>query len=123
MNKVVLIGRLTQQPDARYTAGGKAVTSFSVACNYRAGDGSERTDYIDCVAWDKLAETVGNHLSKGRLVGVEGRLSVRKYTASDGQQRRVYEVVVSDVHFLDAASTGRRTNDSADFSELGSFIQ
>ena len=121
MNKVILIGRLTQSPDARYTASGKAVSSFSLACNYRLGDGSEKTDYIDCVSWDKLAETVGNHLSKGRLVGVEGRLSVRRYTATDGQQRRVYEVIVSDLHFLDSRKDSPA--DSVDFGQFGTYIQ
>ena len=125
MNKVVLIGRLAQSPEARYTASGKAVTVFAVACNYRAG-GTEKTDYIDCVAWDKLAQTVATHLSKGRLVGIEGRLSVRRYTATDGQNRKVYEVVVSDLHFLDspaATAGGSSSGGGAGFEELGSFVQ
>ena len=124
MNKIVLIGRLAQSPEARYTASGKAVTVFAVACNYRAG-GTEITDYIDCVTWDKLAQTVATHLSKGRLVGIEGRLSVRRYTATDGQNRKVYEVVVSALHFLDSpAGTGggSASGGGAGFEELGSFV-
>ena len=124
MNKVVLIGRLAQSPEMRYTASGKAVSMFSVACNYRSG-GTEKTDYIDCVTWDKLAQTVATYLSKGRLVGIEGRLSVRRYTATDGNNRKVYEVVVSDLHFLDSpAGTGGGSGSGggAGFEELGSWI-
>lgn len=124
MNKVVLIGRLAQSPEARYTASGKAVSTFSVACNYRTG-GTEITDYIDCVAWDKLAQTVTTHLSKGRIVCIEGRLSVRRYTATDGQNRRVYEVVVSNLHFLDspaATAAASASGGGAGFEELGSFV-
>lgn len=124
MNKVVLIGRLAQSPEARYTASGKAVTMFSVAYNYRAG-GTEKTDYIDCVTWDKLAQTVATYLSKGRLVCIEGRLSVRRYTAQDGQNRKVYQVVVSDIHFLDSpAGTGGGSGSGggAGFEELGSIV-
>ena len=124
MNNVVLIGRLAQSPEARYTASGKAVTMFSVACNYRSG-GTEKTDYIDCVTWDKLAQTVATYLSKGRLVCIEGRLSVRRYTAQDGQNRKVYQVVVSDIHFLDSpAGTGGGSGSGggAGFEELGSIV-
>ena len=124
MNKIMLIGRLAQSPEARYTASGKAVTVFAVACNYRAG-GTEITDYIDCVTWDKLAQTVATHLSKGRLVGIEGRLSVRRYTTTDGQNRKVYEVVVSALHFLDspaATAAASASGGGAGFEELGSFV-
>ena len=116
MNKVVLVGRMPQSPDRRYTASGKTMTTFSVACNYKDATGSDKTDFVDCVTWDKLAETVAEHLSKGRLIGVEGRLSVRKYTARDGQQRIAYEVVADNVHFLDAKPDKA---DKADFAALG----
>ncbi|WP_094607703.1 Single-stranded DNA-binding protein A [Sporomusa silvacetica DSM 10669] len=104
MNKVILVGRVVQSPDIRYTQNGKAVCSFSVAVNYQTKV-REETDYIDCVAWDTLAETVGVHLVKGRKVVVEGRLHVRRLDGEDGQKRKVTEVVVRDVEFMDRVET------------------
>lgn len=100
MNKVILVGRVAQSPDIRYTPKGKAVCSFSVAVNYQTKV-REETDYIDCVAWDTLAETIGVLLVKGRKVAVEGRLHVRRLDGEDGQKRKVTEVVVRDVEFMD----------------------
>jgi single-strand DNA-binding protein len=100
VNKVIIVGQLVQNPDVRYTPSGKAVCSFSVAVNYQTKV-REETDYIDCVAWDTLAQTIGNHLIKGRKVAVEGRLHVRRLDGEDGQKRKVTEVVVRDVEFMD----------------------
>ena len=100
MNKVIIIGRLPQDPDLRYTPNGKAVCSFSVAVNFITKV-REETDYIDCVAWDTLAETIGNQLVKGRRVAVEGRLHTRQFEAADGQRKKVTEVVARDVEVLD----------------------
>lgn len=102
-NKVILIGRLTKDPDLRYTQSGVAVSRFSVAVSrpYTNQQGERETDFIDVVAWNKLAETCGNYLRKGRLVAVEGSLQSRSYETQDGQKRRVWEVVARDVRFLD----------------------
>lgn len=110
MNKVILIGRLTRDPELRYTQSGKAVASFTLAVDRRhsknAQDNQPTADFISCVAWDKLAETIGNNLAKGRRVGVEGRMQVRTYDAQDGSKRYVTEVVVNELEFLDAKKDG-----------------
>lgn len=103
LNRIVLIGRLTRDPEMRYTPQGVPVASFSLAVDrsYANQQGQRETDFIDCVAWRKLGETVGNHLTKGRLVAVEGRLQIRSYEAQDGTKRRAAEVVCDNVRFLD----------------------
>ena len=101
MNKVILVGRLAQDPEVRYTQGGKAVASFNLAVN-RFGGGSaqkESADFIPIVAWEKLAEICGNNLTKGSQILVEGRLQIRSYETQDGQKRRVSEVVAQSIEF------------------------
>lgn len=101
-NRIILVGRLTKDPELRYTPSGKAVASFRLAVDRgRGGQGSEReTDFIDVVVWERQAETVSQYLNKGRLVLVEGRLQMRQYDAQDGTRRTVYEVVASLVRFM-----------------------
>lgn len=108
LNKVILIGRLVADPQLRYTQSGKPVVNFRIAVDRRPAPGETEagTDFIDVVAWNKLAETVANFLGKGRLVAVEGRLQVRSYEASDGSRRRVAEVVAGEVRFLDSRRSG-----------------
>jgi single-strand DNA-binding protein len=114
LNKVMLIGRLTRDPEMRYTPSGQPVTSFSIATNrYGAGtDGDRRefTDYHNIVAWNigkrNLAEIVAQYTKKGSLVYVEGRLQTRSWEGQDGQKRRTTEVVANDVQFLDSRSAG-----------------
>jgi single-strand DNA-binding protein len=115
LNKVILIGRLTRDPEVRYTQSGKAVTTFDIAVDRSVinAQGQRETDFIPIVTWGKLAETCGNYLNKGRLVAVDGRLQIRSYETQDGQKRRVAEVVADGVRFLDrgkeptnAAGTG-----------------
>ena len=100
MNKVIIIGKLPQDPDLRYTPNGKAVCSFAVAVSFTTKVRAE-IDYIDCVAWDALAVTIGANLAKGRRVAVEGRLHTRQFETADGQRKKVTEVVARDVEFLD----------------------
>lgn len=105
LNRIVLIGRLTRDPELRYTPSAKAVASFTLAVDRRRNQQGEReTDFIDIVTWGRLAETCSNYLSKGRLVAVEGRLQIRSYQTQDGQKRKVAEVVADGVHFLSAPS-------------------
>ncbi len=101
-NKVILIGRLTKDPELRYTPSGKAVAGFRLAVDRGMSNpqGEKETDFIDIVVWDKQAETVQRYLSKGRLVLVDGRLQMRQYDAQDGTRRTVYEVVAQNVRFL-----------------------
>ncbi|WP_378955831.1 single-stranded DNA-binding protein [Pelosinus sp. sgz500959] len=100
MNKVILVGRLTRDPEVRYTQTGKAVASFSIAVNTGFGD-NKRADFVPIVVWDKLAEICGNNLTKGRNVLVEGRLQISEYE-KDGQKRRTTEVVAQNVEFLES---------------------
>jgi len=103
LNRVVLIGRLTRDPEFRYTPSGVAVASFTLAVErpFVSQSGEREVDFIDIVVWRKLAETVANHLNKGRLVAVDGRLQVRSYETQEGQKRRAAEVVADNVRFLD----------------------
>jgi single-strand DNA-binding protein len=110
LNKVQLIGRLTRDPEMRYTPSGQPVTTFSIATNrYGGGTEGERrefTDYHNIVAWNigrrNLAELVAQYTRKGALVYVEGRLQTRSWEGQDGQKRRTTEVVANDVQFLEA---------------------
>jgi single-strand DNA-binding protein len=103
VNRVVLIGRLTRDPELRTTTTGKSVCSFSIAVNkrFKPQDGSPDADFFRVSAWDSTAEFVANYLTKGRLCAVDGRLQSRKYTASDGTNREVVEVVADIVQGLD----------------------
>jgi len=103
LNRIILIGRLTRDPELRYVPSGQPVASFTLAVDrpFVNQQGERATDFIDIVAWRKLAEQVTQHLSKGRLVAVEGRLQIRSYETQDGQKRKVAEVVADGVRFLD----------------------
>ncbi|MCG9969014.1 single-stranded DNA-binding protein [Pelotomaculum terephthalicicum JT] len=104
LNRIVLIGRLTKEPDLRYTTSGIAVAKFTLAVDRRVSkDREKETDFIDIVVWQKLAETCANYLGKGRLVAVEGRLHVRSYEDNQGVRRKAAEVVADNVRFLDRA--------------------
>ena len=101
-NRVILIGRLTRDPELRYTANGSAVASFALAVdrNFRSANGERETDFINIVAWRNLGERCSEYLSKGKLAAVEGRLQIRSYEGQDGVKRTVAEVVADDVRFL-----------------------
>ncbi|NPV73339.1 MAG: single-stranded DNA-binding protein [Pelotomaculum sp.] len=102
MNKVILIGRLTRDPELRYTPKGTPVGKFTLAVDRRTKKDQEKeADFIDVITWDKQAEACGNYLAKGKLVAVEGRLQVRSYDDSQGVRRKAAEVVASSVRFLE----------------------
>jgi single-strand DNA-binding protein len=103
INRVVLVGRLTRDPELRTTTTGKSVCDFSIAVSkkIKPQDGSPDADFFRVSCWEKTAEYVSNYLTKGRLVAVDGRLTSRKYTASDGTNREVVEVVAESVQGLD----------------------
>lgn len=102
MNHITLIGRLTKDPEIRYTQSGKAVATFTLAVDRRfKQDGQPSADFIPCVAWGKTAEVAGKYLAKGNRCGVEGRIQIRSYEAQDGSKRYVTEVVVSELEFLE----------------------
>jgi len=102
-NRIVLVGRLTKDPELRYTPSGKAVASFRLAVNRGRND---EADFLDVVVWERQAETVSQYCSKGKLVLVEGRLQKRQYDAQDGTRRTVYEVVASLVRFMPDGQRG-----------------
>ena len=108
MNKVILIGRLVKDPEIRYTQSGKGVASFVLAVDRRSSkEGQQTADFIPIVAWNKLAEIVGDNLTKGRRISVEGRMQVRNYDAQDGTKRYVTEVIADEVEFLDSKRDGQ----------------
>ncbi|MDW7675718.1 MAG: single-stranded DNA-binding protein [Bacillota bacterium] len=115
LNKVILIGRLTNDPELRYTPNGAAVASFGLAVerNYSNQQGERQVDFIDIVVWQKLAELCANHLGKGRLVAIDGRIQVTSYEAKDGQRRRRVEVVAETVKFLDWPKDGSQAGGGA----------
>lgn len=99
LNHSVIMGRFARDPEIRRTNSGKAVTSFTIACDKPGKDSG--TSFIDCVAWEKTAEFISNYFSKGSAIIVEGRLESRQYETKDGQKRTVIEVVVSQAHFCE----------------------
>ena len=102
MNKIVLTGRLTANPELRYTANNTAVTSFTLAVdrNFKNEDGNKEADFINIVAWNKKAELIHQYVQKGDLIGVIGRLQVRKYQNERGENRHATEVVLEEIEFL-----------------------
>ena len=124
LNKVMLIGNLGKDPEMRYTANGKAMTTFSIACSRSlgTGDGGERreeTDWFDIVTWEKLAELCSQFLQKGRKAYVEGRLHTRSWEGQDGQKKYRTEVIANTVLFLDSASGGGGGQRAERFEEAG----
>ena len=103
LNMVILIGRLTRDPELRYTPNGHPVASFTVAVDrpFRGQNGEKQTDFIDVVTWRKIAEQVTQSLGKGRMVAVEGRLQIRSYDDRNGVRRKASEIVANLVKFLD----------------------
>ncbi len=104
MNHVILIGRLTRDPELRYTASGIAVVNFRIAVDRRFKDkatGEKPTDFFDVSAWRQTAEFVANYITKGRLVAVAGTVQNRKYTDKAGQERQVTEIIADEVQPLD----------------------
>ena len=116
MNKAILIGRLTADPNLRYTQSGNAVANFTLAVDrpFTNQGGGKETDFIDIVTWRKLAETVANNLEKGRLVAVEGRLQIRSYDDQNGVRRKVAEIVADQVKFLDYRRQGESQSEPAE---------
>jgi single-strand DNA-binding protein len=116
MNHVTLIGRLTRDPELRYAQSGKAFCTFTLAVDRRfskQNNNQPTADFIPCVAWDKLAEIIGNNLAKGRKVGVEGRLQTRTYEAKDGSKRSAFDVMVDEMEFLDPKGQSQQSQGQA----------
>jgi len=102
MNKIVLIGRLTKDPEVKNTPNGAIVTTFSVAVDrgFKKKDGTTETDFINIVTWRKLAENCGKYLAKGKMAAISGRLQIRSYVDKQGTKKYITEVIADDVQFL-----------------------
>nr|DAQ88803.1 MAG TPA: Single strand binding protein [Caudoviricetes sp.] len=115
MNHFVGIGRLTRDPEVRYTQSGKACARFTLAIDRRkSGDGNQQADFISCVAWEKTAEVISQYTGKGRKIAVEGRIQTRSYDGNDGTKRYVTEVVVQSMEFCDSKG-GQQLSDAKEF--------
>ena len=104
MNKAILIGRLTKDPELRTTPTGRNVCQFSIAINrtYTTASGERETDFINCVVWDKQAENLSKYQKKGNQIAVEGRIQTRNYDDKDGKKVYVTEVLANSITFLDS---------------------
>lgn len=108
LNRVILIGRLTRQPELRITPGGTSVTTITLAVDRRPNQsGHKETDFIDVVLFGRLAEVTCQYMDKGRLVAVEGRLQSRTWETKDGQKRKSWEVIADSIQFLDSRPRGQ----------------
>lgn len=120
INNVVLVGRLTKDPDLRYTSSGTAVATFTLAVNrnFTSQSGEREADFINCVIWRKSAETLANYAKKGSLIGVTGRIQTRNYDNQQGQRVYVTEVVAENFQLLESRSANeqRRSTPGNDFN-------
>lgn len=123
MNKAILVGRLTRDPELRNTNSGAAVVSFTIAVNrtFTSNTGEREADFINCIAFNKQAENLNRYIRKGGLVGVEGRIQSRSYTAQDGSKRYVTEVVCENVQFLEPKGTGSQQQNSFAYDDYSPY--
>lgn len=122
MNKVVLIGRLTKDPELRYAAGsGTAVTRFTIAVNRQFK--KDEADFINCVAWNKTAETIAQYFTKGRPIAIVGHMQTGSYDAQDGTKRYTTDVAVESFEFVgsNGQADNQGSNNADAFSEFGGF--
>lgn len=119
LNRVVLVGRLTKDPELRYTPSGVAVATFTLAVNrtFTNNQGEKEADFLNCVIWRKQAENVANFLKKGSLAGVDGRLQSRSYEDQSGKRVYVTEVVAESVQFLEPKGQGNSQNNQQNNSQ------
>lgn len=121
LNKIVILGRLTKDPELRRTQSGTAVASATVAVDrdFKNQDGNRDTDFIPIVAWKGTGEMLAKYFSKGRMIVVEGRLQLRDWTDNDGNKRRTAEIVANSVYFGDSKRDGGETVEpKGGFSEI-----
>lgn len=121
LNNVVIMGRLTRDPELRRTQTGTAVASLTLACDrdFKPQNGEKETDFVDVVVWGKTAEFAANYFTKGRMAIVEGRLQVRNWQDKDGNKRKTTEVVADRMYFGDSKQEGKKQPAPADdFCEI-----
>ncbi|MTW85751.1 single-stranded DNA-binding protein [Virgibacillus dakarensis] len=115
LNRVVLVGRLTKDPDLRYTATGVAVANFTIAVNrpFSNQQGEREADFINCVVWRRPAENLANYMKKGSMIGVDGRVQTRRYEGQDGKTVYVTEIVADSVQFLESKGSSPNRSQGA----------
>ena len=123
MNSAVIVGRVVESPELRYTQSGDAVCTIRVAVNrpFTNKDGQQDADFIPVVAWRKLAENIANYVVKGQLVSAEGRIQVRKYVDRDGGNRYATEIVANQVNFL-TKPRGSESNGVPETADYGASV-
>lgn len=120
MNKVILLGRLTRDPELRTTPSGVSVCSFSVAVNRRfAREGQQTADFINCVAWRQTAEFISKYFTKGRMIGVVGSLTTGRYE-KDGQTHYTTDVTVDEAYFADSKNSASGSNEGVSGTSVNS---
>jgi len=121
LNRVVLVGRLTRDPDLRYTPNGVAVANFTIAVNrpFTNQQGNREADFINCVVWRRPAENLANYMKKGSLIGVDGRLQTRNFEGQDGKMVYVTEVVADSVQFLETKGGAPGQGNQGGFNQGG----
>ena len=119
MNRVILLGRLTKDPEIRYTTNGKVVATFTLAVDreFKNDKGEREADFINCVVWGKAAELIGNSCVKGHRLCVEGRLQIRQYDDKNGQRRWITEVIVSGFDFVERRTEAQATKTMPDMGK------
>jgi single-strand DNA-binding protein len=115
LNRTIIVGRLTRDPELKYTPAGTAVASFSLAVGKtfsQNGQKKEQTSFFNCIAWAKLGETIAEYCKKGHRIGVEGQLQQRRWEDQEGNKKSVVEIVVSNIQFLQGRQEGQQTEQS-----------
>lgn len=120
MNKVILMGRFTGDPELRYTQSNKPVSSFSLAVNKRV-NGENKADFINCVAWNTTAEFISKYFNKGQQIAVVGRLQNKSYEDKDGNKRYSIDVVVEEVEFVGNKQEKKENNNDDLYEEYNQF--
>lgn len=125
LNRVVLVGRLTRDPDLRYTQNGTAVANFTLAVNrpFTNQQGERDADFINCVIWRRPAENLANYMKKGSMVGVDGRIQSRTFEGKDGKTVYVTEVVADSVQFLDSKGSSPQQGAGSGYDQQPSGFQ
>src|SRR5690625_3472669 len=110
LNRVVIVGRLTRDPDLRYTSTGVAVANFTVAANrpFKNQQGEQEADFINCVTWRKQAENLTTYMKKGNLIGVDGRVQTRSYENQEGKMVYVTEILAENIQFLESRGSSQQ---------------
>lgn len=116
MNKVMLIGRLTKDPELKFSKAGMAITKFTLAVNRAVKKDAEQTaDFINCIAFDKRAETIANYVQKGHLFGIVGQLQTGSYEASDGTKRYTTDIIISEFEFLQSKKDSEKGTQTSQY--------